>query len=203
MMRAVANRPAEAFATEVQTPDWQMEPDNGISMRPGRRGRRGGLFVDPDGNPVERPPPREDGRRACRGRQAARGRGRRATSGPTARPASARSPGPSAAAATQDRPRRSAAATLRLARPDPVQGGALALEPGARRRGIGAEQTLRPRRGNPGRGSGGRDARPRARPSPGGRIRARGSAASCSGSRRSTSSSPSARPDRRPRPVTP
>ena len=60
MIRAVANRPAEPFATEVQTPDWQMEPDNGIWFAPADGEADGGLFVDPDGNPVERAPPPED-----------------------------------------------------------------------------------------------------------------------------------------------
>jgi penicillin-binding protein 1A len=60
MIRAVANRPAEAFATEVQTPDWQMEADNGISFAPADGEGDGGLFVDPDGYPIERPPPREE-----------------------------------------------------------------------------------------------------------------------------------------------
>jgi penicillin-binding protein 1A len=60
MMRAVANRPVENFATEVQTPDWQMEPDNGIWFAPADGEAEGGgegMFVDEDGNPVERAPP--------------------------------------------------------------------------------------------------------------------------------------------------
>ena len=60
MLRAVASRPAEPFATEVQTPDWQMEPDNGIWFAPADGEGDGGLFVDPDGNPVERALPPED-----------------------------------------------------------------------------------------------------------------------------------------------
>ncbi|HST35990.1 MAG TPA: PBP1A family penicillin-binding protein [Allosphingosinicella sp.] len=60
MMRAVANRPAEPFATEVQTPDWQMEPDNGIWFAPADGEGDGGQFVDPDGNPIERAPPPEE-----------------------------------------------------------------------------------------------------------------------------------------------
>ena len=58
MMRAVANRPVENFATAVQTPDWQMEPDNGIWFAPadGESPVDEDVFVDEDGNPVERPP---------------------------------------------------------------------------------------------------------------------------------------------------
>jgi len=60
MVRAVANRPPEAFATEIQTPDWQVEPDNGIWFAPADEEGDGGQFVDEDGNPIERPPPPED-----------------------------------------------------------------------------------------------------------------------------------------------
>ena len=63
MMRAVANRPIEQFSTQVQTPDWQMEPDNGIWFAPADgEGGDEGVFVDEDGNPVERvlPPPPQD-----------------------------------------------------------------------------------------------------------------------------------------------
>jgi len=57
MMRAVANRPVEAFATEVATPDWQMEGDNEIWFAP----PEDEPFVDADGNPVERElPPADD-----------------------------------------------------------------------------------------------------------------------------------------------
>ena len=59
MMRAVANRPAEPFATEVQAPDWQMDADNAFEMVPADEQSDGGMFVDPDGYPIERPPPRQ------------------------------------------------------------------------------------------------------------------------------------------------
>ncbi len=57
MIRAVANRPAEPFATEVATPDWQMEGDNEIWFAP----PEDGPMVDADGNPIEPegPPPPE------------------------------------------------------------------------------------------------------------------------------------------------
>jgi len=59
MMRAVANRPVENFATAVQTPDWQMEQDNSIWFAPadGEGTVDEDVFVDEDGNPVERAPP--------------------------------------------------------------------------------------------------------------------------------------------------
>ncbi|MBV8685996.1 MAG: PBP1A family penicillin-binding protein [Alphaproteobacteria bacterium] len=62
MIRAVANRPVEPFETQVQAPTWQNEPDddawyggadNGQSQSPEQAQ---GQFVDPDGNPVARPP---------------------------------------------------------------------------------------------------------------------------------------------------
>ncbi len=56
MLRAVANRPPEAFATAVTTPDWQMEGDNEIWFAP----PEDEPFVDADGNPVERDLPPED-----------------------------------------------------------------------------------------------------------------------------------------------
>ena len=58
----------------------------------------------------------------------------------------------------------------------------LRAEPCARGRRVVAEQLARPGRGNPDHDSCGRDARPHARRSRGGRSRAPGSAASCSGS---------------------
>ena len=51
MVRAVANRPAENFATEVATPDWQVEPDEEIWFAP----PDGGPLVDADGNPLPGP----------------------------------------------------------------------------------------------------------------------------------------------------
>ena len=56
MMRAVANRPAEPFATEVATPDWQVEPDNEIWFAP----PEDGPLVDADGNPIEPGTPYEE-----------------------------------------------------------------------------------------------------------------------------------------------
>ncbi len=50
MVRAVANRPVEPFATEVAAPDWQMEGDNEIWFAP----PDDEPLVDADGNPVER-----------------------------------------------------------------------------------------------------------------------------------------------------
>jgi len=48
MKPAVANRPVEAFETEVTLPEWQMEPDDEVYGEPDNS-----LFVDEDGNPVE------------------------------------------------------------------------------------------------------------------------------------------------------
>jgi penicillin-binding protein 1A len=55
MIRAVANRPVENFDVKVQAPDWQEEPDNEAWFG----APDNGLFVDPDGNPVSRPPVQE------------------------------------------------------------------------------------------------------------------------------------------------
>jgi penicillin-binding protein 1A len=62
MVRAVANRPVEEFATEVQAPDWQTEPDNGIWYSPADDEGGSDGFVDQDGLPPEprRPEPREE-----------------------------------------------------------------------------------------------------------------------------------------------
>jgi penicillin-binding protein 1A len=60
MIRAVANRPVENFDVKVQTPDWQEEPDNEAWFG----APDNGLFVDPDGNPVSRPPAQESQRAA-------------------------------------------------------------------------------------------------------------------------------------------
>jgi penicillin-binding protein 1A len=57
MIRAVANRPIEPFATEVESPDWQMEGDNEVWIAP----PDDDPVVDADGNPIEPgPPPPED-----------------------------------------------------------------------------------------------------------------------------------------------
>ncbi len=50
MIRAVANRPAEPFTTEVASPDWQAEPDEEVWFTPPDDSP---AFVDEDGNPIE------------------------------------------------------------------------------------------------------------------------------------------------------
>ena len=52
MIKAVANRPVETFDVQVQAPDWQQEPDDEAWFGTPDNGQ----FVDPDGNPVARPP---------------------------------------------------------------------------------------------------------------------------------------------------
>jgi penicillin-binding protein 1A len=49
MKPAVANRPVEAFDTQVTLPEWQLEPDQESYFGEPDNG----LFVDEDGNPVE------------------------------------------------------------------------------------------------------------------------------------------------------
>jgi penicillin-binding protein 1A len=49
MIRAVANRPVEQFATDAPAPDWQAEGDNQIWYAP----PNDQPLVDPDGNPIE------------------------------------------------------------------------------------------------------------------------------------------------------
>lgn len=49
MRRAVASRPVENFDTEVTLPEWQLEPDEESYFGEADNG----LFVDPDGMPVE------------------------------------------------------------------------------------------------------------------------------------------------------
>jgi len=57
MMRAVAGRPIEQFATDVTGPEWQVdEGDNELFLAP----PDDEPFVDADGNPIERAPPPED-----------------------------------------------------------------------------------------------------------------------------------------------
>jgi len=57
MIRAVARRPVEPFATTAAAPDWQSEGDNEIWYAP----PEDQPLVDADGNPVEPgPPPPED-----------------------------------------------------------------------------------------------------------------------------------------------
>lgn len=50
MVRAVANRPAEPFTTEVASPDWQTEPDEEIWFAPPDDSPS---FVDEDGHPLD------------------------------------------------------------------------------------------------------------------------------------------------------
>jgi penicillin-binding protein 1A len=56
MVRAVANRPVESFATDVSGPEWQIEGDNEIWFAP----PDDQPLVDADGNPVEPAPPEDD-----------------------------------------------------------------------------------------------------------------------------------------------
>jgi len=59
MIRAVANRPVEQFATDAASPDWEMEADNEIWFAP----PDDQPLVDADGNPIEpAPPPSDEGR---------------------------------------------------------------------------------------------------------------------------------------------
>jgi len=51
MVRAVANRPAEPFETEVPMPDWQLEPEEEVWSVPGE-GEVMQPMVDADGNPL-------------------------------------------------------------------------------------------------------------------------------------------------------
>jgi penicillin-binding protein 1A len=58
MIRAVANRPVEAFTTDAAAPDWQNEGDNQIWYAP----PDDQPLVDADGNPIEpgTPPPADN-----------------------------------------------------------------------------------------------------------------------------------------------
>ena len=49
MTKAVAKRPVEQFDTQVTLPEWQTEPDNEYYAGPDN-----GVFVDEDGNPLEK-----------------------------------------------------------------------------------------------------------------------------------------------------
>jgi len=49
MTKAVAKRPIEQFDTQVTLPEWQTEPDNEYFAGPDN-----GVFVDEDGNPLEK-----------------------------------------------------------------------------------------------------------------------------------------------------
>ena len=51
MVQAVANRPPEPFEIEVKMPDWETEPDDEAWYQSPDNAQ----FVDPDGNPIERP----------------------------------------------------------------------------------------------------------------------------------------------------
>lgn len=58
MIRAVANRPVEQFATDASAPDWEAEGDNEIWFAP----PDDAPVVDADGNPIEPgSPPYDDG----------------------------------------------------------------------------------------------------------------------------------------------
>jgi penicillin-binding protein 1A len=56
MVRAVANRPVEAFTTDAAAPDWQSEGDNQIWYAP----PDDQPLVDADGNPIEPAPPADN-----------------------------------------------------------------------------------------------------------------------------------------------
>jgi penicillin-binding protein 1A len=61
MVRAVANRPVEPFATNAAAPDWAVEGDNEIWFAP----PDDQPMVDEDGNPIEpAPPPFDEGESA-------------------------------------------------------------------------------------------------------------------------------------------
>ena len=78
MIRAVANRPVEAFTTDAAAPDWQSEGDNRDLVRaaqrpaPGRRRRQPDRARHPAAPttsraiPTRRPPPKDDAARAAR-----------------------------------------------------------------------------------------------------------------------------------------
>jgi len=70
MIRAVARRPVEPFPTNAAAPDWPTgDAENSLLEVVPPEGEDPGRFVDPDGNPIERPPPEEDdpyGRDAAR-----------------------------------------------------------------------------------------------------------------------------------------
>lgn len=57
MVRAVANRPPEAFATEAAAPEWQVNPDENMWYE---APDNGGMMVDPDGYPLDQPPADEE-----------------------------------------------------------------------------------------------------------------------------------------------
>ena len=56
MVRAVANRPAEAFPTDAESPDWPVDENQEIWLAP----PEDEPFVDADGYPIERMPPEDD-----------------------------------------------------------------------------------------------------------------------------------------------
>ena len=129
MVRAVANRPVEAFATDVAG---ARLAERAATMRSGTRRPTTQPLVDADGNPIEpappprgRPPGDPDEATAARATRTERDeRARPARPAIDRRPPRARRP-PAPRAATPprgDRPRADSAA-----RPDAVEGGALAL----------------------------------------------------------------------------
>ncbi|MGE0178243.1 MAG: transglycosylase domain-containing protein [Sphingomonas sp.] len=61
MIRAVARRPVEPFRTDAQAPDWPTGDAENIFFAPDPQGGQDdGQFVDPDGMPIDRPPPEDD-----------------------------------------------------------------------------------------------------------------------------------------------
>ena len=58
MVRAVANRPVEAFPTDAQAPDWPQGDNEQLFMQPDAGEQP--AFVDQDGNPIEQAPPEEE-----------------------------------------------------------------------------------------------------------------------------------------------
>ena len=105
MVRAVANRPVEQFATDATGPEWQVdEGENEILLAP----PDDEPLVDADGNPIEPAPPPEDDRPR-------RGPTRRSARGGRAR--SPTRPGRATAAAATTAARSARARHLRRAEP--------------------------------------------------------------------------------------
>ena len=57
MKVAVAKRPVEQFETEVTLPEWQLEPDEEAYYGSPDGEAEGGMMVDENGFPIERPRP--------------------------------------------------------------------------------------------------------------------------------------------------
>ena len=64
MKVAVAKRPVEQFETQVTLPEWQLEPDEEAYYGSPDGEAEGGMMVDENGLPIERP------RRSARGEEA-------------------------------------------------------------------------------------------------------------------------------------